>query len=58
MEDIIIDIIKDGRALKPAEIPPEVAAAVDTAIARGEDPREIRYEGETYCWFIRPCVYP
>ena len=58
MEDIIVDIIKDGRALKPADIPPEVVAEVDAAIARGEDPREILHEGETYCWFVRPCVYP
>jgi len=58
MEDIIVDIIRDGRTLKPAEIPLEIAAEVEAAIARGEAPREILHEGVTYCWFVRLCVFP
>ncbi|HXG19261.1 MAG TPA: hypothetical protein VNN62_09340 [Methylomirabilota bacterium] len=58
MEDLIIDIIKDGRVLTLPEIPPVIAAEIEAAVARGEEPREILYEGATYCWFVRPCVYP
>ncbi len=58
MEDIIVDIIKDGRALPPGEIPSEVAAEVNAAIARGEEPGTILHEGVRYYWFVRPCVFP
>jgi hypothetical protein len=58
MEDIIVDIIKDGRVLSLPEIPPAVAAEIEAAVARGEEPREILHEGVTYFWFVRPCVYP
>ena len=58
MEDIIVDIIIDGQVLGLPEIPPAVAAAVEDAIAHGEEPGEILHEGATYLWFVRPCVYP
>lgn len=56
--DLIVDVILDGRVLNPHEIPPAVSAEVDTLLARGEGPKEIRHEGTCYLLFVRPCVYP
>lgn len=56
--DLIVDVILDGRVLNPHEIPPAVSAEVDTLVARGEGPKEIRHEGTCYLLFVRPCVYP
>ncbi len=56
--DIIVDIIMDGRVLGPQEIPLAVAAAIDAALARHEEPAEIQHDGIGYSWLVRPCVYP
>jgi hypothetical protein len=58
MEDIIIDVIVDGRVLLPQEIPPAVSVEIETALAHGDTPREIIVEGVCYQWSVRPCVYP
>ena len=58
VEDIIIDVVVDGRALLPREIPPVVSAEIDATLAQGGTPKEIYYDGVRYLWFIRPCVYP
>ncbi len=54
MEDIIVDIIRDGRVLQPKEIPPVVMAEVAAAVADNAHPREILYNGGSYFWFVRP----
>jgi hypothetical protein len=54
MEDIIVDIIRDGRVLQVKEIPPAVMAEVAAAVADNAPPREIRYNGGSYFWFVRP----
>lgn len=56
--DIIINVIVDGRVLGSQEIPPTVAAAIDAALARNEEPAEIQYDGIGYLWLVRPCAYP
>jgi len=58
MEDIIIDVIMDGRVLLPQEIPPAVSAEIETTLANGDPPKEIISEGVCYQWSVRPCVYP
>jgi hypothetical protein len=58
MEDLIIDVIVDGRVLLPKEIPPAVTAEIDATVAKGEAPKEILYAGVRYQWSVRPCVYP
>jgi hypothetical protein len=54
MEDVIIDIIADGRVLQPKEIPPAVMAEVAAAVDDNAPPREVRHNGRSYCWFVRP----
>jgi hypothetical protein len=54
MEDVIVDIIRDGRVLQPKEIPPAVMAEIAAAVADNAPPREIAYKGESYFWFVRP----
>lgn len=54
MEDIIVDIIRDGRVLQPKEIPPVVMVEVAAAVADNAPPREILYNGGSYFWFVRP----
>jgi len=56
--DLIVDVILDGRVLNPPEIPPAVAAEVETLLSCGEGPKEIHHEGSRYLLLIRPCVYP
>jgi len=58
MEDVIIDVIVEGRLLLPKEIPPVVSAEIEATLANGEAPTEIHYEGVCYQWSVRPCVYP
>lgn len=58
MEDIIIDVIVDGRLLHPKEIPPAVSAEIEATLANEEAPREILCDGVRYHWSVRPCVYP
>jgi len=58
MEDIIIDVIVEGRLLPPQEIPPAVAAEIEASLANEEVPTEIIYAGVHYQWSVRPCVYP
>jgi len=57
-EDIIIDVIVDGRVLLPKEIPPDVSTEIEAALTDGHVPEEIIYEGVRYRWSVRPCVYP
>jgi hypothetical protein len=57
-EDIIIDVMVDGRLLHPKEIPPAVSAEIEVALANGTTPQEILYEGVPYYWSVRPCVFP
>jgi|GEM_PF-5144734 len=52
--DIIIDVIVDGRCLRPAEIPSPVSATIHAALARGEGPGEVVCDGINYLWFVRP----
>ena len=58
MEDVIIDVVVNGRVLLPQEIPPAVTEAIGAALAKEETPQEIHYEGVCYWWSVRPCVYP
>ncbi len=58
MEDIIIDVLVDGRVLAPAKIPPAVFDQIEVALVNGDETREIDYEGVCYQWFTRPCVFP
>ena len=58
MEDVIIDVVVNGRVLLPQEIPPAVTEAIGATLVKEEPPREIQYEGVRYWWSIRPCVYP
>lgn len=57
-EDIIIDVVVDGRVLLPKEIPPAVAAEIDATLAGSKAPTEILCDGVRYQWSVRPCVYP
>lgn len=52
--DIIIDVIANGRCLRPADIPRHVSEVIDAALAGGEGPGEIEHHGVTYLWCIRP----
>jgi hypothetical protein len=52
--DIIIDVIANGRCLRPVDIPSHVSAAIDAALARDEGPAEIVYDGVNYLWLVRP----
>ena len=52
--DIIIDVIANGRCLRPAEIPRHISETIDTMRARDEGPGEIVYDGVRYLWFVRP----
>ena len=52
--DIIIDVIVDGRCLRPAEIPSSVSATIQAALARGEGPGEVVCAGVNYLWLVRP----
>lgn len=58
MEDVIIDVIVNGRVLLLQEIPLAVTKIIETTLAKEEPPQEIQYEGVYYWWSIRPCVYP
>ena len=58
MEDIIIDVIVEGRVLLPKEIPPAVSAEIAATLLDEGAPKEITCEGVCYQWFVRPCVYP
>lgn len=58
IEDIIIDVIVDGRLLHPKEIPSAVSAEIEASLANGATPQEILYEGVPYYWSVRPCVFP
>ena len=58
IEDIIVDVIADGRVLGPQEIPPAVSAEIALRLARKETPQEIHHQGIVYLWSVRPCVYP
>lgn len=52
--DIIIDVIANGRCLRPAEIPSQVSATINAALACGEGPGEIVCDGVNYLWLVRP----
>jgi|SoiMethySBSTD1v2_1073268.scaffolds.fasta_scaffold76387_4 hypothetical protein len=52
--DIIIDVIVNGRCLRPAEIPHHVSEIITAALARDVNPEEIIHEGVLYQWFVRP----
>lgn len=52
--EIIVDVVANGRCLRPAEIPPQVSALIDAAIARNEGPGEIVHDGVQYLWLVRP----
>ena len=52
--DIIIDVIVNGRCLRPAEIPRHVSETIAAALARDEGPEEIVHDGVQYQWFVRP----
>ena len=58
MEDIIIDVIADGRVLTLVEIPPAVSNQIEAALVNRDESREIDYIGVCYQWSIRPCVFP
>jgi hypothetical protein len=58
MEDIIVDVIVDGRVLLPKEIPLTVSAEIDATLVNGEVPKEIIHDGVCYQWSVRPCVFP
>lgn len=58
MEDVIIDVVVNGRVLLPQEIPPAVTKVIEATLATGASPQEIQHEGVYYWWSIRPCVYP
>jgi hypothetical protein len=58
MEDIIVDVIVDGRVLHPKDIPPAISAEIEATLAKGEAPQALEYEGVCYVWSVRPCVYP
>ncbi len=58
MEDVIIDVIVDGRVLTPTEIPPAVSDQIEAALVNGDEPREIDHEWVCYQWSPRPCVFP
>ena len=58
MEDVIIDVIVNGRVLLSQEIPLAVTKVIETTLAKEEPPQEIQHEGVRYWWSIRPCVYP
>jgi len=52
--DIIIDVVVNGRCLRPAEIPLHVSEAIATALSRDEGPGEVVHDGVQYQWFVRP----
>lgn len=58
MEDVIIDVVVNGRVLLPQEIPLAVTEAIGATLAKEESPQEIQHEGVIYWWSVRPCVYP
>jgi hypothetical protein len=58
MEDVIIDVVVNGRVLLPQEIPPVITKLIEATLVKEEPPQEIQYEGVCYWWSIRPCVYP
>ena len=58
MEDVIIDVIVNGRVLLSQEIPLAVTKVIETTLVKEESPQEIQHEGVCYRWSIRPCVYP
>lgn len=58
MEDVIIDVVVNGRVLLPQEIPLAVTEAIGATLTKEEPPQEIQHEGVRYWWSIRPCVYP
>lgn len=65
MYDIIIDIVVNGRALLPEEIPQSVSdhimaaqGGLENEFENGDASGEIEYGGVRYEWSIRPCVYP
>jgi hypothetical protein len=58
MEDVIIDVVVNGRVLLPGEIPAAVTQVIATTLATDAPPQEIEHEGVRYWWAVRPCVYP
>jgi hypothetical protein len=62
MYDIIIDVVVNGRALTPEEIPQAVsdhiAAIQEQGLENEAGRRGIEYAGVHYQWSVRPCVYP
>ena len=62
MYDIIIDVVVDGRALTPEEIPQAVSDHIAAIQEQGLENEggiwEIEHAGVHYQWSIRPCVYP
>lgn len=62
MYDIIIDIVVDGRALAPEDIPQAVSDHISAIEEQGleneAEMREIEHAGVHYQWLVRPCVYP
>jgi len=58
VEDIIIDVMVDGRLLHPKEIPSAVSVEIEATLDKGAAPQEIICEGVSYYWSVRPCVFP
>ena len=62
MYDIITDVVVDGRALAPEEIPQAVSDYIVAIQEQGLENegriREIEHAGVHYQWSVRPCVYP
>ena len=58
MEDVIIDVVVNGRVLLPQEIPQAVTKVIEATLATEAPPQDIQHEGVCYWWSIRPCVYP
>ena len=52
--DIIIDVVVNGRCLRPADIPRHVSETIDAALMRDEGSGEIIHNGVHYLWFVRP----
>ena len=57
-EDIIVDVLVDGRVLSPKEIPPKVQAQIESALEREVSVHVIEQDGIHYFWSVRPCVFP
>jgi len=49
MEDVIIDVVVNGRVLLPQEIPLTVTQVIEATLATEAPPQEIQHEG-VYYW--------